>query len=119
MRQNLRKVLIFLFITTLFDTNVLFSDNKDIYDDSSVPPTIRSPLRFGKRFENDSGDGDHSLDHFKCVCTALRQTTSSHDYSDENQSHPEGRNLICRLSVDKKVCKILSLKYMSKQFYSK
>ena len=109
MFEIIRKVLISLLISTLFNTNMVFTEpNENIYDDASVPPTIRSPLRYGKRLSSDSGlqEGQHDFNGSQLIYVCIVQPLNANLFEDNSMFGKNKR--FCKICVNKKLCKLFN-----------
>jgi hypothetical protein len=63
MCNNVKQFIVWLLIAHLFSNQWIISGTETIYQDTNIPPTMRSPIRFGKRLSS-----EHFLNEKKCIC---------------------------------------------------
>jgi hypothetical protein len=64
MCHNIKRYIVWLLIVHLFSNEWIISSGTEIIDeDTNIPPTMRSPIRFGKRLSS-----EHLLNEKKCLC---------------------------------------------------
>ena len=113
MFENIKTISIWLLISSLFNTNMVFTEPHEIiYDDSSVPPTIRSPLRYGKRLSSDNtyhkeGQQNPKDSQLMCICT-VRQSTANLFDDNSILAKDNINRKFCKICVSKKLCKLFN-----------
>ncbi|CAG2121794.1 unnamed protein product, partial [Medioppia subpectinata] len=95
MYNQVKRLIILLLISSIIGRHLAFEEfsGQLLADESSVPPTIRSPLRFGKRFTSNQllatpvGPDHNTILKRWCFCYVRRLSDSLPDDSTEHKSY--------------------------------